>query len=612
MKGSRMSVAVAITLFACVSLVVAQGDIVPTKDILGSTSVFMLRGSAKSVSQKFATQARATRSKQQRADTARRVKTQYATLAKAVPRRTRSTTVAPEAIPADISTMPAAEASVLFAGVGEYYMDRDNYDQAIDVFREALTLDSGNARARMGLSEALAFKGNELLAADSLALAEKFFSEALTYNDRNAPAYFGLAEINSDGGEVDIATENYERALQVDAALTEIYLPLAILYYQRGNIAKADELLKKAVAINAADSQAQYYTGLVRLQQPGRDADAAAALMRAKNIDTANAEIFYYSGEANSRLGKNVDALEDFKKATLLRPNYFEAWFGLGSIYFELENYTEAIKALEEAKKLRNTNAEVVANLGDAYRLVENYNQARSNYNLATVFYERRPEFQNDATLRNQTADAYGRVAFTFVQQCAIDMAKAIPCDWNVAINALESASKISDASIDHGNLGWAYYNAATIDARAGRTADARAKLEKARDNLVRAIEANPAQLEGPLLNLSMVYKQLGDHNGAITTLNRVVERAPKWTFAINELGMAYYNNRNYKDAVAQFNKVIARDGNDADAYYNLGMAHFRNNNLGEARKAHARLRALDRHDLANKLEKNSDGAVKR
>ncbi len=606
-----MSAAMAITLFACVSLVVAQGDIVPTKDILGSTSVFMLRGSAKAVSQKFATQGRATRNKQQRAETARRVNTQHARLAKAAPRRTRSAAVAPEALPPDIARMPANEASVLFAGVGEYYMDRDNYDQAIDVFRESITLDKTNNRARLGLSEALAYKGNEFLAADSLPLAEKFFSEALTYNDRNAPAYFGLAEINTDGGDSELATENYERALQVDAELTEIYLPLAILYYQRENIAKADELLGKAIAINAGDSQVQYYTGLVRLQQ-GRNADAVTALSQAKNIDTANAEILYYSGEANSRVGQNNTALEDFRKATLLRPDYFEAWFGLGSIYFELENYPEAIKAFEEAKRLRNNNAEVVANLGDAYRLTSNYNQARSNYNLATVFYERRPEFQTDATLRSQTADAYGRVAFTFVQQCAIDMAKAVPCDWNVAINALEAASKISNASIDRGNLGWAYYNAATIDARAGRTAEARAKLEKARDNLVAAIDANPVQLEGPLLNLGVVYTQLGDHNGAITTLKRVIDREPNWTFAVNELGMAYYNNRNYKDAIAQFKKVVDRDGKNADAYYNLGMAHYRNNDVGEARKAHARLRALDRNDLANKLERESGGAVRR
>ena len=109
----------------------------------------------------------------------------------------------PNALPPQIATMPKDEASKLFAGVGEYYMDRDDSDRAIDFFRESLTLSESNSIAKSGLSEALALKGNALLADDSQDVARKFFEEALSYNERNAPAYYGLAEVMSEEGDED-------------------------------------------------------------------------------------------------------------------------------------------------------------------------------------------------------------------------------------------------------------------------------------------------------------------------------------------------------------------------------------------------------------------------
>ena len=86
---------------------------------------------------------------------------------------------------ATIGRMDKLEASKLFAGVGEYHLDRDNYNEAINFFREALTLNASNTVAQTGLSEALALKGNELLVKDSFPVARTFFEEALKYIREN-------------------------------------------------------------------------------------------------------------------------------------------------------------------------------------------------------------------------------------------------------------------------------------------------------------------------------------------------------------------------------------------------------------------------------------------
>src|SRR5690606_1605027 len=331
----------------------------------------------------------------------------------------------------------------------------------------------------------------------------------------------------------------------------------------------------------------------------------------AKTLDAANAESFYYSGESLTRLERIEPAIIDFQKAIDLRPNYFEAWFGLGSALFELERYQEAVTAFEKAKTLRNDNAEVVANLGDAYRQLalgtprdnRNNYQAESNYNLAVTFLERTPGFSANRELQALAADLNTKKAVMIAKQCDVNQPRGLACKWDVAGRSLEEASKLSTTNSDHANLGWAYYNAGKADIKAGRQAEGRVKLEKARDNLERAVQSNPDFVTGPLMNLGMVYTDLGDRKGAIDSLKRVVQREPKWTFAVNELGIAYYNDNNYREAVDQFKKAIKEDDKFAEAYYNLGRAQFKNGNLGEARKAYTKLMSIGRRDLATKLE---------
>lgn len=602
-----------------VSLVAAQ-EIVPVRDIVGGTSVFIFRTAARSVSKKFVSQARSRRTAQQKAETAQRVNRQFTTLAKVAPRRSRSQTVDPKDLPPPerIKIMAPDAASRLFAGVGEHYMDRNDFDRSIDFFRTALELQSTNERARSGLSEALGLKGNELLAKNAQQLAQKFFEEAIQINPRNAPALFGLAEILSDQGKEAEAVANYEKALQFDGDLTEIYVPLGVLYYQAGNFVKADEILSKAAAVTSNDAQGQFFLGLVRLQQ-GREADALALFTRARTLDPSYAEASYYAGEVLTRLDRNKEAIEHFLHAVSLRDNYFEAWYGLGTAYFELRNYAEAIRAFEKAKELRNNNAEVVANLGDAYRQSEDpalqdrkYELAETNYNLAVLFIERRPDFATSAEARQLAAEINGRKAFAIAKQCEINMARAIPCKWNTAAQALEKASQLSDSAVDHANLGWAYYNAAKSDIVAGRTAEGRTKLEKARDSLRKAIDSDSKYREGALLNLGMAYTDLGDHRGAIDALKQAVDRNPNWVFAWNELGIAYFNNGNFKDAIAAFKRAVDKDDKFAAAYYNLGRAQFKDGNLNEVKKAYSKLRSLGRNDLAGKLNEFSGNLAAR
>src|SRR6476646_7278799 len=162
------------------SVVFAQGDIVPVSDLTGGSSVFVWPRGANSRAPGFVSRAKTARTKEARIESNKKITTQYVTLAKAKPRRQRANVIDPtdpttmKAL-AKVPTMAPSEASKLFTGVGEYYIDKNDSENSSNFFREAVDLDKNNLIAPKGLSEALSLKGNELLVKDQPKAAEDVF-----------------------------------------------------------------------------------------------------------------------------------------------------------------------------------------------------------------------------------------------------------------------------------------------------------------------------------------------------------------------------------------------------------------------------------------------------
>ncbi len=583
-------------------------QLVSVSDITGGSSVFVFRTSSKAAPRKFVSRVRTARTTTQRTETARKLNKQYVALAKVAPRRQRTASVNPDdpRLP-KVKTMPASEAARLFAGVGEYYMDRDDFDRAIDFFREAVQLDGKYPVARSGLSEALALKGNEELVRDARPTARRFFEEALSYNPNNAPAHFGLGEVFSVDEKDAEARISYEKALANDKELTEIYVPLGILYYKVGEIAKADEFLTKAMALEPNDGETQFFLGLIRYSQ-NRNDEALVAFRKATAADPSLAEAFYHTGETLMRLNRYSDAQTDFQKAKDLRPSYFEAWLGLGSSHYEQGNWAEAVTAYEQATKLRNNNAEAFENLADAYRQIPNFEKAEANYKLAALFIERTPDFNKE-----QAADIYSKSAYMVAKQCEVNRARNMRCRWGDAITYLEKANEFSGAGLDTANLGWAYYNSAREDLSFSDNAAAQPKLVKAKAALQTAATGNNKYSAGPLVNLGRVLSDMGDHSGAIDAFNKALGIEPDWAFALNELGSVYRKQNKFKEAAAQFKKAASKEEKNPVIQFNWAEAEFQNGNLGEAKKAYERLKKMGASgsDYVIRLERISGGRIR-
>lgn len=571
----------------------AQQDVVTSDDLSGG---FAFRATGRTTQKKsaFRNASSVKRTKVQKIATTKRIRKQTVTIASVKPKRVKSNVVDPKTIPANVLNIrPKEEVSRIFAGAGEYYLSQNQIDKAVEIFRAATDLDARNSSAKHGLSEALTRKADLLLEAENALAAQKLYQEAIRNNDKNAGAFAGLGEVFDLQNENETALDNYKKALALDADLTELYTPVGVLYYQKGEIAQADNYLTKALAISSDNAETQLFLGLIRYKQDKND-EAMRAFRRAIELDPNSAEAHYFLGETLDRLGKTGDAIGEYNQATRLNPKYADAWFDLGVAYYNSGKFEDSIKAYKETIRLKNTHGEAYANLADIYREQKRFEEAASSYQMATTF------IKTDAELFSK----YGYVAGRLAAQPGKSFY------WKTAIDNLNQALAISKDAVDYTNLGWAYYNSGLEDLKKNRKPDADAKMQKAKTNLLEAVRLNQ-KFPAAFLNLGITQSDLGEYKNAIETLKRASELRRDWIPAINELGLAYRRNNDFDNAAKQFRRAVDIDGNFASGHYNLGEAEIQRNNIKEAKKEYQKLLSLGRRDLAVLLEVASRGAVK-
>lgn len=211
---------------------------------------------------------------------------------------------------------------------GRYLLEQYNeasFRRAIELFQQALSLDSGFALAYAGL----------------------------------ARGYYELSDLYLPATEMmPKARAAAERALEFDANLAEAYLALALVkaHYDWENQA-AFRLFERALELNPNSSTTYQQYGLV-LMLEGRTREALAKMQRAQALDPLSSSVAitailpYYQAPPSER---RFDlALAEVRKILALDPNFLQAHFLLGILLAEKGEYPEALAAFQQATQLEN------------------------------------------------------------------------------------------------------------------------------------------------------------------------------------------------------------------------------------------------------------------
>jgi tetratricopeptide (TPR) repeat protein len=269
-----------------------------------------------------------------------------------------------------------------------------------------------------------------------LAGARSEFDSAVKSDPNAYLALHALGVISDRQGAESQAIDYYRRALRVQPDYEESAEGIVAIYLRQGQSDKALQFMQPLAQQWERNLALQaYYADL--LTQLNRPADAInvarAALKRderfvpamisliranlksgkveladsiieqALGVDDQNAELHFIKGQrlvADQRLG---DALNEFRKAVELDPDYAEARMELALRLLAGANYDEALTQLQAVDKLTPKLVEVQLALGDAYRSKGQWENAKAAFDKALRMRSDLPQAHFDLALMYMT-----------------------------------------------------------------------------------------------------------------------------------------------------------------------------------------------------------------
>ncbi len=162
----------------------------------------------------------------------------------------------------------------------------------------------------------------------------------------NDPAGYKLtADLYFDIRDLGAAAKNYHKVLELTPSYPGVSLRLAQIARNGGDIARAEELLRKEIQVDPAGCDAAWVE-LGNLNMARRDFDEAyRAFTEATRLNQNNADAFFGLGVVHHLRGAYDNALAVFARTQRLDPLKADIYWQQGLIYQKLRDRRRAIQA---------------------------------------------------------------------------------------------------------------------------------------------------------------------------------------------------------------------------------------------------------------------------
>lgn len=247
--------------------------------------------------------------------------------------------------------------------MGLFYENQAKFDQAIVEYKEALILEKDISAVHLRLGLVFIRKGDFDKAIEELEEAKQLEPDGLE------PGLM-LALLYTLENSSDKAAQEYEEVLkkasQVEPKNTDILRSLAALYYQQKKFENAISTYKLILTLDKKDYESVFLLGNL-LSEIGKPGEAIEKFKEALKLNPDYADALNSLGYLYVEEGRNLDEAEELiKKALLSAPDNGAFIDSLGWVYYKRNQIDKAIEQLEKASSLLS-DAVIYDHLGDAY-----------------------------------------------------------------------------------------------------------------------------------------------------------------------------------------------------------------------------------------------------
>ncbi len=240
--------------------------------------------------------------------------------------------------------------------LGRIFEKQGKFEDAFQQYRRTLALDPTHMAAKDGYERLRRFerkveirvKTREELLEDQVRQAEK-----TPQSERAAEELLQnrLAQIQKlfDSREYETAREVIERNRNLFPGSGELNFLLARYYYVKGEHSSASELCSRALSLGVKEEDVVHYLKALSHEALGDFTSAEDELRQALRLAPSNSVYYERLGIVQRRLGKEVDAWEQFKRGVEVNPGAIETrmQFNRLSRELSLKTYTQGRLAFE-------------------------------------------------------------------------------------------------------------------------------------------------------------------------------------------------------------------------------------------------------------------------
>ncbi|HEY3356316.1 MAG TPA: tetratricopeptide repeat protein [Polyangia bacterium] len=206
-----------------------------------------------------------------------------------------------------------------------------------------------------------------------------------------APALVGLGRIAYQKGELEKAEDLFRKAIAADPKNAEARNAFAVVLYEKGRKGAGSTAfnegivhLRNALAIDSANMTAYTTLALIYYEIARDDRSkldlAALVCKQAKDVSKTHAPIYNISGLIWLKKKNVTRALEDFRKAVELDDALLEAHMNIGAITLSYRDYPSAMRAFQKVLARRQNDVEAMVGLAVALRGEKKMDEAEALY----------------------------------------------------------------------------------------------------------------------------------------------------------------------------------------------------------------------------------------
>ena len=242
------------------------------------------------------------------------------------------------------------------------------------------------------------------------------------------------------------------------------------------------------------------------------------------------------SGASHAALLKLDTAIDSYKQALRIKPDYFEAHINLGNALKDKGDLTAAVHSYQQAINIKPDYADAYYNLGTALEKMGDLDAAICN-------------FKKSLNIHPNSAKVYNSIGTSLKEKGDLD----------AAIDSYKQALKVNPNYAEaYNNMGIALIDKGDLDA--------------AIDSYKQALKIKPDYAETHT-NMGAVLNQKGEIDAAIVSLKQAIKIKPEYAEASYNMGVALMDKGDLDAAIDSYKQALKIKPNNASVHNNIGIA---------------------------------------